>query len=75
MKEDSIKIKVSKTPWSESEKSWFILSVEGEKEGSFHLGFWYPKSICKYEDGILEIPNWLFEKYFEKLETKPTIIK
>ena len=71
---DILKLQVSPRAWSETEKAWYILSISGPGEMTFNKGFWYPKNICKYENGIIEVPRWFYNRIFGHLEEKPKLI-
>jgi hypothetical protein len=73
MDKKTVKIKVSPTAWSESEKSWFILSYQSNV--SWRIGFWYPKNICNYKNGIIEMPKWYYDRIFAGRTIKPEIIE
>lgn len=62
-----ISIEVSVPPWSESEKSWYVLTKKGHTAGSWSTGKWFPKKLCKLDlkTGVLTLPVWLHNKIFE----------
>jgi hypothetical protein len=62
-----IEIDVNVPPWSESEKSWHLLTKKGITLGSWTRGLWFPKSVCNLnrERGVLRLPLWLYNKKFE----------
>jgi hypothetical protein len=61
---DEITIEVSLPPWSESEKSYYLLTEKGSASGSWSRGFWFPKKVCSlcWGAGELTLPRWLFNK-------------
>jgi hypothetical protein len=75
MNNQIVKIKVSKTVWSQTENAWYILSIQLEiNPDLWSIGFWYPKRICFYDDGIITAPKWLYDRMFGHLENKPKLI-
>ena len=60
---DIIKVEVSFPPWSDADKSWYLLV--DKHVGGWSRGEWFPKSICKLDqkkDGVsavLSLPIWL----------------
>lgn len=56
-------IEVCLPPWSESSKSWYLLTEKGEN-GSWSNGKWFPKSVCRLDEetGLLTLPEWLYNK-------------
>lgn len=49
-------------PWSNAEKSWYVLVSEGVN-GGWSTGFWFPKKCCQLDpEGLLTLPQWLFDK-------------
>ena len=63
-KNKEIKIEVNVPPWSESEKSWYLLTKKGAGKGSWSNGKWFPKKSCTLDlqKGILTLPEWLYKK-------------
>lgn len=65
------KVRVSYPPWSDAEKSWFLLTESNKDETAWSEGKWFPKKVCKLKQsknnpnvGILRMPEWLYnEKY------------
>lgn len=62
-------------PWSEAEKSWYLLTVDLTTKTGFTISDWYPKKLCKLEAskndasiGILTMPKWLYDKKFKEHE-------
>lgn len=60
-------VKVSFPAWSESSKSWHLLTKRSEDKMSWNVGSWFAKSICTLEEsrhekgvGILTLPEWLY---------------
>lgn len=60
-------VKVSFPAWSESAKSWHLLTKRSENKSAWNGGVWFPKSKCTLEEsrhekgvGILTIPEWLY---------------
>lgn len=66
MNKDTVTIEVCVPPWSESDKSWHLLTEKGNTAGSWSGGKWFPKKCCKLdlEKGLLTLPKWLHEAIF-----------
>jgi len=66
--EKNISIEVSVPPWSESDKSWYVLTNKGQTVGSWSGGKWFPKKLCTLDlrTGVLTLPIWLHKKIFEQ---------
>lgn len=43
----------------ETKKAW-LLKINNKQS-------WWPKSVCIFEDGMLESPNWLWNKKKEEI--------
>lgn len=72
---DKITIEVSLPPWSESEKSYYLLIKKGSAAGAWSRGEWFPKSVSVlcWGAGTLTLPRWLFDKL--KLEGDATVVE
>lgn len=64
--QETITIEVCVPPWSDAEKSWYLLTQKGNTKGSWSNGKWFPKKLCSLdmETGLLTMPKWLHTKIF-----------
>ncbi|AGO47973.1 hypothetical protein Phi12:1_gp7 [Cellulophaga phage phi12:1] len=68
-----VTIEVSKKPWAETPLAWGIPSIPGPL--GFNKVFFYPKTKCKYKDGFLDLPYWMYNKNFSMEKNKPVILR
>jgi hypothetical protein len=77
-----VRIRVDFPAWSESDKSWFFLTIPNKSFTAWSSGEWFPKKVCTLIEpaegvkfAVLILPIWLYDVKFGGKVEKPLTLK